>query len=119
MTFSDASCPQGQSQSPAIDLSDKVVIDRETFRQIFSLLNRSVDILVNARHYEIFLDSLDTYLSDSNGLDADQCFRASLLLDSWIDFVPDALLDLDGNLDELRKLMLVVFVASGLGGSNE
>lgn len=115
MTFSEH-CPCGQLQPVTPGLGDIVAIDRQTFRQIFSLLNRSTDILATARHREIFLTCLDGYLSESVGLDDSQCFKASLLLDAWIEHVPASLAQLGDELEEARQIMHVIFAASQLGG---
>src|SRR6476660_7788166 len=105
MAFSEH-CPCGQSQQPVTpELGDNMIaIDRETFRQIFSLLNRSTDVLVNARHREIFLECLNSHLLESNGFDGDQLFQASLLLDAYYEYVSPSLAELGTYLDEAREI---------------
>lgn len=84
---------------------DKICIDRKTFKRLFSIVCSSTDILANARHREVFLDSLDTYLSEPTELDGDDCFRASLLLDAYYEYVPASLDQLGSLLDEAFELM--------------
>lgn len=84
---------------------DKVCIDRKTFMHLLGLVCRSTDLLVNARHREIFLDSLNTYLIEATELDGAGCFRASLFLNSYCEYVLPSLASLDDNLQELFDLM--------------
>ncbi|MCC3573592.1 MAG: hypothetical protein JGK30_22960 [Microcoleus sp. PH2017_40_RAT_O_B] len=93
-------------QSP--DSGDKICIDRKTLKQLLVLACRSTDILVNIRHREIFLDSLDTYLSEATEFDADDCFRASLLLESYYEYVSPSLAQLGDILDEAFELIQAV-----------
>jgi hypothetical protein len=104
MTFSDG-CPCGRSQHLTSESNDKIVIDRKTFKRVFSLLQIGVDELTNARHREIFLDCLDTYLVESVVLDDSRCFQASLLLDAYYEYVPASLAQLGSNLQEAFELM--------------
>lgn len=83
----------------------KICIDRKTFMRLLGLVCHSCDLLVNARHREVFLDFLDTYLSEATELDDAACFRASLLLDAYYEYVSPSLSMLDDNLQELFNLM--------------
>ena len=103
-----ADCPCGRSQLFTFESNDKIVIDPKTFNRFFSLVRLSVDELRNARHCEIFLECLDTYLTESNFLDDADLFRASLLLDSYYEYVPASLALLDSNLQEAFEIMQAV-----------
>ncbi len=100
-----ADCPCGRSQILTFESTDRIVIDRKTFKRVFSLVCRSVDELANVRHREIFLDCLDSYLSETAFLDDSGCFRASLLLDAYYEYVPASLVLLGNNLQEAFELM--------------
>ncbi|MCC3530430.1 MAG: hypothetical protein JGK21_20525 [Microcoleus sp. PH2017_22_RUC_O_B] len=104
MALSD-DCPCGRSQLFTFESRDKIVIDRETFKRVFSLVCRSVDTLANVRHREIFLDSLNNYLTESTELDDSDCFRGSLLLDAYYEYVPASLALLEDNLQEAFELI--------------
>jgi hypothetical protein len=104
MTFTE-DCPGGRSQFLTFESTDKIVIDRETFKRAFSLLCRSIDTLANVRHREVFLESLDKHLLESAELDDSDCFRATLLLDAYYEYVPASLALLGDNLQEAFELM--------------
>ncbi|MDP8935105.1 MAG: hypothetical protein M3N42_13435 [Cyanobacteriota bacterium] len=98
--------PPISGQSP--NAGDKICIDRETFQQIFLLINRSTGTLTDARYRKVFLDCLATYLVESVALDDDQCFQASLLLDAYYEYVPACLAELFCNLQKALELMRAV-----------
>ncbi|MEG4169409.1 MULTISPECIES: hypothetical protein [unclassified Microcoleus] len=100
-----ADCPCGRSQLFTFDGTDKIVIDRQVFKHLLGLVCRSTDILANARHREIFLESLNSYLTEATLLDDTDCFRASLLLDAYYEYVPASLVLLSHVLDEAHELM--------------
>lgn len=87
------------------DAGDKILVDRETFQKVLSLVCRSVDELANARHREIFLECLDTFLTESKFLDDAGLFRASLLLDAYYEYVPASLALLEDNLQKALELI--------------
>ncbi|MEG4812490.1 hypothetical protein QUA82_33490 [Microcoleus sp. F8-D3] len=98
-------CPCGRSQLFTFESNDKIVIDRKTFKRLLGLICQSTDLLVNARHREVFLESLNTYLSEATELDGADCFRASLLLDAYYEYAPASFSLLDDNLQEALELM--------------
>jgi len=98
-------CPGGRSQFLTFESTDKIVIDRKTFKRAFSLLQTSVDILANVRHREIFLDCLDSHLVETAFLDDSGCYQASLLLDAYYEYVPASLAQLGRNLQEAFELI--------------
>ena len=106
--------PPISGQSP--DAGDKICIDRETFKQLLALLNSCVDELVNPRDCEIFLTSLDTYLSENN---SPEPRKALLLLNYYRDIVPDALEEVVDRLEEARGIFKSILAASKLGGDND
>ncbi len=108
-------CPCGRSQFLTFESTDKIVIDRETFKQLLALLNSCADELVNPRDCEIFLTFLDTYLSES---DSPEPRKALLLLNYYRDIVPDALEEVADRLEEARGIFKFILTASRLGGGN-
>jgi len=108
-------CPCGRSQFLTFESTDKIVIDRETFKQLLALLNSCADELVNPRDCEIFLTFLDTYLSES---DSPEPRKALLLLNYYRDVVPDALEEVAARLEEARGIFKFILTASRLGGGN-
>ena len=109
-------CPCRRSQFLTFESTDKIVIDRETFKQLLALLNSCVDELVNPRDCEIFLTFLDTYLSENN---SPEPRKALLLLNYYRDIVPDALEEVVDRLEEARGIFNVILAASKLGGGND
>ena len=109
-------CPKGRSQLLTSELGDKIVIDRKTFKQLRSLIYECDDVLQNPRNCEIFLTSLDNYLSDTAKPEVTKCL---LLLNYYRDIVPEALTDIAGWLEEARGLIGIILAASDLGGGNE
>jgi hypothetical protein len=106
--------PPISGQSP--DAGDKICIDRETFKQLLSLLNSCVDELVNPRDCEIFLTFLDTYLSEN---DSPEPRKSLLLLNYYRDIVPEALEEIADRLEEARGIFKSILAASKLGGDND
>lgn len=103
-----ADCPCGRSQHLTFASSDKIVVDAKTFHRVLALVNQSIDELTNARHREIFLECLDTYLIESpaeSERDDSYIFRASLLLDSYYEYVPACLALIHSNLQKACTLM--------------
>ena len=108
-------CPCGRSQFLTFESTDKIVIDRETFKQLLALVNSCADELVNPRDCEIFLTFLDTYLSES---DSPEPRKSLLLLNYYRDIVPDALEEIAERLEEARGIFKFILTASRLGSGN-
>jgi hypothetical protein len=104
MTFSD-DCLDGRSQLFTFDAKEQIIVDRKTFKQFRGLIYRSVDAITNIRHREVFLDCLNRYLAESDELDDADCFRASLLLDAYYEYVTASLAMLSDNLQEAYELI--------------
>jgi len=111
-----ADSPLGRSQLLTSELGDKIVIDRKTFKRLRSLIYECYDTLQNPRNCEIFLTSLDNYLSEAAKPEATKCL---LLLNYYRDIVPEALTEISGWLKEARELMGIILAASNLGGSDD
>jgi hypothetical protein len=75
-----ADCPCGRSQN--------VMIPRESLVKTRVQVGQSFDILENARHSEIMLRMLRTYLESQ---DTNEAHRANLLLCYYLDVMPEAL----------------------------
>ena len=114
MTLSE-DCPGGRSQFLTLESTDKIVIDRKTFKRLLALLNSCADELVNPRDCEIFLTFLDTYLSES---DSPEARKSLLLLNYYRDIVPDALEEIADRLEEARGIFKFILATSKLGGGN-
>lgn len=108
-------CPCGRSQFLTFESTDTIVVDRKTFKQLLVLLNSCADELVNPRDCEIFLTSLDTYLSES---DSPEARKSLLLLNYYRDIVPDALEEIAERLEEARGIFKFILTASRLGSGN-
>jgi hypothetical protein len=108
-------CLCGRSQFLTFESTDKIVIDRETFKQLLALVGSCADELVNPRDCEIFLTFLDTYLSES---DSSEARKSLLLLNYYRDIVPDALEEIAERLEEAKGIFNFILAASKLGGSN-
>ena len=108
-------CLCGRSQFLTFESTDKIVIDCKTFKRLLALLNSCADELVNPRDCEIFLTSLDTYLSES---DSPEARKSLLLLNYYRDIVPDALEEIADRLEEARGIFKFILATSKLGGGN-
>lgn len=92
-------CPCGRSQL--------FTFNPENSKRVFSLVMQSVDALANIRHREVFLECLNTYLVEArpDEFDDSYCFRASLLLDSYYEYVPASLALVELHLQKALQLM--------------
>jgi hypothetical protein len=72
---------------------DQICIDHKKFKQLFAFVCRCVEQLEHPRDCEIFLTSLDIYLSESNSSEAR---KSLLLLNYYRDVVPELLEDIAG-----------------------
>ena len=109
-------CPKGRSQLLTSELGDKVVIDRKTFKQLRSLIWHCEASVEYSRNSDIFLTSLDTYLSECENPEAK---KSVMLLKVYRDTVPEALEEAAGWIEEARELTDTILAASHLGGSDE
>jgi hypothetical protein len=112
--------PEGRSQK--LTSPDMVMIDRKTCHELGKLIGRSIDQLQTIRHCEIFLTSLDHHLSeleDKELAKKPDIAKALLLLQHWLDFVPETQTEIDEWLTQAFHTLQTVSVASKLGGGNE
>ena len=112
--------PKGRSQK--LTSPDMVAIDRKTCHELGKLIGRSLDQLQAIRHCEIFLTSLDHHLSeleDKELAKSPDIAKALLLLQHWLDFVPETQTGVDNWLTEAFKTLQVVLATSDLGGGDE
>jgi hypothetical protein len=112
--------PEGRSQK--LTSPNMVMIDRKTYQDFMNLVGRSVDQLQNIRQCEILITSLEHHLSeleDKELLQSLDISKALLLLQYWLDIVPQAHTEIDGWLTEAFHTLQTVLVASNLGGGNE
>jgi hypothetical protein len=108
--------PVGRSQLLTSELGEKIVIDRQTFKRLKALVYCCDDELQNPRDCEIFLTSLDNYLSENKKPEVSKCL---LLLSHYRDVVPEALTEIAGWLEEARGVIGLILAASELGGCDE
>jgi len=106
--------PPISGKSP--NAGDQICIDRKTFKQLLALVTSCVNELVNPRDCEIFLTSLDIYLSEN---DSPEPRKSLLLLNHYRDVVPEALEEIADSLEEAREIFNVILAASKLGGGDE
>jgi hypothetical protein len=112
--------PEGRSQK--LTSPDMVMIDRKTCHELGKLIGRSIDQLQTIRHCEIILTSLDHHLSeleDKELAKSPEIAKALLLLQYWLDFVPETQTEIDDWLTKAFKTLQVVLAASELGGGDE
>jgi len=111
-----------RSQSLTFSSPDMVCLDRKTCHELGKLIGRSLDQLQAIRHCEIFLTSLDHHLSeleDKELAKSPDIAKALLLLQHWLDFVPETQTGVDNWLTEAFKTLQVVLATSDLGGGDE
>jgi hypothetical protein len=114
--------PEGRSQKLTFSSGDMVALDRKTYQDFMNLVGRSVDQLQNIRQCEIIITSLEHHLSeleDKELLQSLDIAKALLLLQYWLDVVPQAHTEIDDWLTQAFHTLQTVSVASKLGGGNE
>ncbi len=111
--------PEGRSQKLTSASGDMVSLDRKTCHELGKLVGRSIDQLQAIRHCEIFLTSLDRHLSeleDKELAKSPDISKALLLLQHWLDFVPESQADITEWLQTAFQTLQIVLAASDLGG---
>jgi hypothetical protein len=114
--------PEGRSQKLTSAPGDMVSLDRKTCHELGKLIGRSIDALQTIRHCEIILTSLDHHLSELEDRDlatSPDVSKALLLLQYWLDFVPESQTEMAGWLQKAFQTIQVVLAANELGGGNE
>ena len=114
--------PEGRSQKLTSASGDIVSLDRKTCHELAKLVGRSIDALQTIRHCEIIITSLDRHLTELEDRELRtslEVSKALLLLQYWLDFVPETHTEIDGWLDKTFQTLQVVLAANELGGGNE
>lgn len=109
-------CPKGRSQMLTSGSTGKIVIDQNTFTQLQTLVSHCEEGIEYSRSNDIFLKSLEIYLSTE---EKPQAHQAVILLKVWRDTVPEALTEVAGWIGEALELTKTILAASQLGGSDE
>jgi hypothetical protein len=109
-------CPKGRSQFVTIASDDLIVIDRKTFKQVYTLIGKCADQMGCSRHCEIFLTSLNNYLSE---LDSPEASKSLLLLNTWLDVMPEEFGEIAGWLDDARGVMKLILDGSKMGENHD
>jgi len=120
MTFTD-DCPKGRSQFLSLAPREMVSLDRQTLEKVLGLIVQCRRAIKNARHCEIFLTSLNHSLCEWSELELaneDEITKLQLLLNYWLDVVPDSLEEVEDWLGESTQAFQTIFAASQLGGGN-
>jgi len=110
--------PPISGQSPD---GDQICIDRKTLDGVLKLIVQCIGAIKNARHCEIFLTSLNHSLCEWSELELaneDEITKLQLLLNYWLEVVPESLEEVEGSLKESTQILQTIFAASRLGGGN-
>lgn len=114
--------PCGRSQFLSLAPKEMISLDRHTLDEVVRLIAGCINLVKNARHCEIFLTSLDHSLRQWSELeiaDEDEICKLQVLLQPWLDVVPESLQDIEELLNDTSGTLQMVLTASRLGGSNE
>jgi len=114
-------CPEGRSQFLSLAPREMVSLDRPTLEGVLQLIVRCIGAIKNARHCEIFLTSLHHSLCEWSELELaneDEITKLQLLLNYWLEVVPESLEEVEDSLKESTQTLQTIFVASRLGGGN-
>jgi hypothetical protein len=112
--------PEGRSQKLTSAPGDMVSLDRKTCHELGKLVGRSIDALQTIRHCEIIITSLEHHLSeleDKELAKSPDIAKALLLLQYWLDFVPETHTEIDGWLTKAFQTLQIVLATSELGGA--
>jgi len=115
-------CPCGRSQFLSLAPREMVSLDRQTLEKVLELIVQCIRAIKNARHCEIFLTSLNHSLCEWSELELaneDEITKLQLLLNYWLDVVPDSLEEVEDWLGESTQTLQTIFAASRLGGRND
>jgi len=125
MTFTE-DCPEGRSQDlTCAEADSKIVIDKILVNKLTELLITSIYSVHSIRRSEIFLTSLDRYLSEdliSNKKEIVRCDFAEkslLLLQSYQKDVSKMLGNAERSLGDAIDLINLVVSANEVEGDNE
>jgi hypothetical protein len=101
-------CPESQTLK-----SDKIELDSLTVKKLASWIEKAFYNLQSSRTSEILLTSLDNYLGESSN--PEEASKSSLLLNAYLDAVPDFLEEAETLLAEANDQLAFILAASNLG----
>ena len=106
-----SNCPEPQTLAVT-----KIELDALTVKKLALLVGQSFYNLQTSRTSDILLTSLDNYLRES--LNIEEASKSSLLLNSYLETVPDLLKETEGLLAEVVEQLAFILAASNLGAAN-
>jgi hypothetical protein len=101
-------CPEPQTLK-----SDKIELDSLTVKKLALWIEQAFYNLQSSRTSEILLTSLDNYLGESSN--PEEASKSSLLLNAYLDVVPDFLKEAETLLAEANDQLAFILAASNLG----
>lgn len=113
--------PDGRSQFLSLAQGEMISLDRHTLDEALKLIGSCINLVKNARHCEIFLTSLALSLSKWSELeiaDEDEICKLQVLLQPYLDVVPESLEDVEELLNDTSANLQVILAASRLGGEH-
>jgi hypothetical protein len=95
---------------------ERIEIDRVTLKKLALLVGQSCCNVQSSRTFEILLTSLGKHLDESSSLE--EAAKLSLLLDGYLDVVPEWLSETERLLTEAVDQLSFILAASNLGAAN-
>jgi hypothetical protein len=109
MTFTDDSlCGRSQDLTCA-EASDKIILDISIVKKLGLLVDQCLCNLESSRDSDIFLTSLNSYLSESS--DLEQSRKSLLLLSMYCDVVPQWLKEVESWLIDVAEQITLIVAA--------
>jgi hypothetical protein len=107
MTFTE-DCPDGRSQDLTCAEADgKIILDISIVKKLRLLVDQCLCNLQSSRDSDIFLTSLNSYLSESSDLEQNR--KSLLLLNMYCDVVPEWLKEVESWLiDVVEQITFIV-----------
>ena len=105
--------PKSSGQELQTLKSNKVEIDSLTLKKLAQLVEQSLYNIQSSRTSDILLTSLDNYLGESSN--PEEASKSSLLLNAYLDAVPEFLEKSEGLLAEANDQLAFILAASNLG----
>jgi hypothetical protein len=105
--------PKSNGQELQTLKSNKVEIDSLTLKKLALLVEQSLYNIQSSRTSDILLTSLDNYLGESSN--PEEASKSSLLLNAYLDAVPEFLEKSEGLLTEVNDQLAFILAASNLG----
>ena len=95
---------------------EKIELDSLTVKKLALWVQQAFYNLQSSRTSEILLTSLDNYLGESSN--PEEASKSSLLLNAYLDVVPDFLEEAETLLAEANEQLAFILAASNLGAAN-